>query len=221
MNEFASKLTEAYEIFYKNNMWMPKEGSSKSGIGSTLEYSSSFSKNLVSIIKKYNVSKIFDTSCGDWFWMRHIKESFDCYIGNDICKDLIEQNKLMYGTKNISFVCNDFLSQMKEYKDCEFDLIICRHTLEHLPTEYNIDSIEEMKRITKYAIITSANLHYSKNNNSTLNFNDNFIPPYNSINLDLSPYKSILNDPIEKIWDGLENIENKSIGTFGYLYKFN
>lgn len=220
MYNFTSDLKKAYKIFYNRGMWKPVEGGSKSGIGSNIEYSKSYSENLNQIIKEYNIEKIFDCSCGDWFWMQNIKDNFKSYIGNDICEDLIKENKEKYESNNIKFVCNDMLSQMKLYNDLEFDLVICRHTFEHLPTDYNLNCISEMKRVSKYAIITSANLHYSNNKNSELIFNDNFDPPYNSINLDLEPYKNILSEPIKKFWDSIKEKEF-SIGTFGYLYNFN
>lgn len=220
MNQFSSNLKKAYTLFYNKGMWKPIDGGSKSGIGSNNEYSGSYSKNLVRIIKEYKIKKIFDCSCGDWFWMQHIQDNFKYYIGNDVCENIIEENKNKYESKNIKFICNDMLSQMKLQNDLEYDLVICRHTLEHLPIEYNINSISEMKRISKYAIITSANLSYSTNQNSEIVFGENFSPPYNSINLDLEPYNQVLPEPIEKFWDSVE--ENKSsIGTFGYLYKFN
>lgn len=219
MKNFTSKLKSAYSNFYSRGMWLSMSGESKSGLGSTLIYSESYSENLIKLIKKYNIKKIFDTSCGDWFWMKNIKEHFEHYIGNDICKELIIENKKKYESDNIKFSNNDMLSQMQLYNNLEFDLIICRHTFEHLPTEYNLRCISEMKRISKFALITSANLDYSLNKESELNFSAQFIPPYNSVNLDLSPYKEILLDPIEKIWDSIVGTQfNK--GTYGYLYTF-
>lgn len=220
MVDFSTELKKAYDSFYARNMWKPIEGGSKSGIGSGIKYSQSYSENLTKIIKEYKIKKIFDCSCGDWFWMQHIKEHFEYYVGNDVCEKVIEENQEKYASENIKFISNDMLSQMKLQKDLEFDLVICRHTFEHLPIEYNIKSIWEMKRISKYAIITSANLDYSINENPEIVFNKNFDPPYKSVNLDLEPYARILPNTVEKFWDSVP--ENKSsVGTFGYLYNFN
>lgn len=220
MDNFTEKLKFAYSNFYSRGMWISMSGESRSGLGSTKRYSEVYSENLIKLIEKYNIKKIFDTSCGDWFWMKDIRDNFEYYIGNDICKELVEENKNNYESDKIKFTNNDMLSQMKLYNDLEFDLVICRHTLEHLPIDYNLDSIFEMKRISKYALITSANLDYSLNQNSELNFNEHFDPPYKSINLDLEPYKEILQEPIEIIWDSLRDNQS-DIGTYGYFYKFN
>jgi hypothetical protein len=218
MKNFNLKLKSAYSNFYSKGMWLPIGGESKSGLGSSTRYTELYSKNLVRIIEDYNIKKIFDTSCGDWFWMKNIKQNFEFYIGNDICQELIEENK-KYKSDKVTFTNNDMLSQMKLYDDLEFDLVICRHTLEHLPTEYNLNSISEMKRISKYALITSANFDYSLNRDCKIEFNGDLFPPYNSINLDLNPYKEVLQDPVEKFWDILPENQSSN-GTYGYLYKF-
>ena len=220
MKRFIKNLKSAYTDFYSRGMWLSMGGESVSGLGSNIRYAKSYSENLVELIEKYDIKKIFDTSCGDWFWMKDIKDNFEYYIGNDICEELILKNKNNYENENIKFVSNDMLSQMKLYDDLEFDLVICRHTLEHMPIKYNLNSISEMKRISKYAIITSANLPYSVNKSSEITFNDQFTPPYNSINLDLDPYKKVLSEPIEKFWDSIKENES-SEGTFGYFYQFN
>ena len=76
-----------------------------------------------------------------------------------------------------------------------------------------------MKRISKYALITSANFDYSLNRDCKIEFNGDLFPPYNSINLDLNPYKEVLQDPVEKFWDILPENQSSN-GTYGYLYKF-
>jgi ubiquinone/menaquinone biosynthesis C-methylase UbiE len=72
------------------------------------------------------------------------------------------------------------------YGDKSFDLILCRHTLEHLPTEYNIEFLKECKRVCKYLFVTG----YNK-----LDITNRQVPNtiYRPINLKLSPYLEILN----------------------------
>lgn len=215
ISNLSKLLQKGYSQFYLGGMWRPAPDQSKSGIGSTLAYSDSFSKNLIRIIREYKIKNVFDCSCGDWFWMRHIKDKLPNYLGNDVCQEIVNDNK-QYETQSIKFVCNDMLSEMKNRKDKEFDLIICRHTMEHLPIEYNLEAIQEMKRVSKFFIITSANLSYSLNENPDLNFSGNFVPPYKSVNLEKEPYATALGSPVEKFWDSPD--AEKEIGTYGYLY---
>lgn len=191
-------------------------GGSRSGLGSSIEYTRSYSNNLIKIIKDFNINKIFDCSCGDWFWMSGISDNFKYYVGNDICEKLIIENRKKFESDNIKFVSDDMLSQMKTFNNLEFDLSICRHTFEHLPTDYNIECILEMKRISNYALITTSN--HGKNTDIEIDF-DHYVGLSRGINLDDYPYVDNLPSPVMKFWDSV--VENESsVGTFAYLYKF-
>ena len=110
------------------------------------------------------------------------------------------------------------LSQMKNFNNYEFDLSICRHSFEHLPTDYNIECILQMKRISRYALITTSN--HGKNVDIEIDF-DNYVGLSRGINLDEDPYVNILPLPTLKFWDtAIENQNESNVGTFGYLYKF-
>lgn len=214
----SEKLKSIYNTFYIRGMWGNMGGGSKSGLGSSVEYAESYVENLVNIIEKYNIKNIFDCSCGDWFWMQHIKDKFYNYIGNDITEQLIFDNIEKFQSDNINFVCNDMLSQMKTYEDDHFDLIICRQTLEHLPTEYNMQSIKEMKRISKYALITSS-VQPNVKSNIDIKVDYGFIGQSRSINIELPPYTEELTDPLLRFWDSVKGKEAE-FGCFGLLYEF-
>jgi ubiquinone/menaquinone biosynthesis C-methylase UbiE len=206
-------MKEKFTNTFINDRWYMGSGESKSGLGSSLEYTNNFRENLLRIFKDYSIKNCFDCSCGDWNWMKEIKNELPIYVGNDIVTPLVEQNNVKYKSENISFVSNDMLSQLKLYGDDYFDLILCRHTLEHLNNEYIINVIQEIKRVSKYAIITSSN-------NSQINKNIN-VDGFSSrgVNLDVTPYLELLGKPIERFYDSKG--ENKEVGCFGYLYSFN
>lgn len=209
MDDIKNKFTKTYV----KNKWRVGNCESKSGLGSSLLYAQNFSDNLVKIIKKYDIKTIFDCSCGDWNWMKEIKHEFTNYIGNDIVEPLIRVNNEKYGSDIIKFICSDALTQLNTYDNNKTDLIICRHTLEHLSTNYCIQLVSEIKRVAKYAIITSTNVH-NKNNDIIVDGCSG-----RSINLDIEPFNSILEPPIEKFYDSINEI--KEIGCFGHLYHFN
>lgn len=202
-------LKDKFTATYKNNSWGSQE--SFSGGGSEWNFAQYYAENFLSIIKKYNIKSIFDTSCGDWNWMNEIKDKLPNYIGNDIVEDLIKVNKEKYESETIKFVCGDMIESLKIQKN--IDLVVCRHTLEHLPTDYIINFLNILKNNTKYALITSGNWH----GNELLNINFDGRAA-RTINLDMDVFKSILGEPIEKFRD--HPSEKNLIGTFGYLYKF-
>jgi hypothetical protein len=64
-----------------------------------------------------------------------------------------------------------------------------------LPTNYNIDLLQEVKRCSKYALITSA-LHETPLTNKTHKFGG-----YAPINLLITPYVEIVGKPLRVIDD--------------------
>lgn len=177
-------MKEQFTHTYKKNKW---GGESKSGPGSSLESTNGFRKNLVSLIKKYKVKSIFDCSCGDWHWMKEIKNDLPKYLGNDIVDEIVNVNRNLYGNESINFISNDMVSTLKSLNDKSFDLILCRHTLEHLPTHYNIDVVKEIRRVGKMALIT-CNPHVG---NSEVDFNGVLA---RGINLNTDSYCQILGE---------------------------
>lgn len=204
MENLKKKFTEVYT----KNLWGSKE--SHSGPGSELKLSKYFSDNLVLLIEKYNIKSIFDTSCGDWNWMKEIKDKLPKYVGNDIVDDLIIKNKQKYESDTIKFICGDMIESLKLQNN--IDLVICRHTLEHLPSEYITEFLTLLVSKTKYALITSGNRYGDTLPN--LNFDGK---ASRTINLDVDNFKIILGEPIEKF---IESDVDSEIGTFGYFYKF-
>jgi ubiquinone/menaquinone biosynthesis C-methylase UbiE len=203
-------MKEQFTSTYTHNKWGDNE--SRSGPGSSMEYTSKLRSTLPIIIKKYKINKIFDCSCGDWNWMKEIREFLPVYIGNDIVEELVAENNKKYKSDSISFVSNDMLSQLKLYENKSFDLIICRHTLEHLEEEYILNVLNEIKRVGTYAILTSVN-HTTKNEN-LLNIDGFSSRP---INLELPPFADIIGEKIDKIHDTIG--EEKEISSFSHIYK--
>jgi hypothetical protein len=144
--------------------------------------------------------------------MKEIRESLPHYIGNDIVEDIVMVNTQRYGNDRIQFQCNDMLSSLKELRDSSIDLILCRHTLEHLPTDYSIEVVREIRRVSKWALITS-NTH---SGNSSINPNGSNA---RVINLEEDSYVEILGLPTSKHWDSIGEMGNRLPNL--NLYKFN
>ena len=194
---------------YRENKWGSSE--SRSGEGSSLAYTESIRGLLLELIGG-GVDTIWDCSCGDWNWMKEIRESLPHYIGNDIVEDIVKVNTEKFGNDRIRFQSGDMLSSLKRIGDSSIDLVLCRHTLEHLPTDYSIEVVREIRRVSKWALITS-NTH---SGNSSINPNG-----HNArvINLEKDEYHTILGSPTSKHWDSIGEMGDKSPNL--NLYKFN
>jgi ubiquinone/menaquinone biosynthesis C-methylase UbiE len=210
----SNSLSDIFETIYKRDLWNMGQNESKSGLGSTLLFTESICENLPKIIDKYSISSMIDVSCGDWNWMKTIKDKLNCnYIGLDIVKDNIDNNNALYGSNHITFKCTDMLSYLQNLSDKSVDLIICRHTLEHLPTEYIFKCLNEFIRVSKYCLITTHKLcNYNREVELT-------ITPYRPVNLELDPYSNILQKYyIDCIYDGPMNHIREEM--YINLYKF-
>jgi 2-polyprenyl-3-methyl-5-hydroxy-6-metoxy-1,4-benzoquinol methylase len=184
-------LKELFTNTYVNNGWT--QDGSISGLGSSLPYTENIRKVLVDIIKQNGIKTIWDCSCGDWHWMKEIKDELPNYIGNDIVDRLVEINNETYGSDTIRFQCGDMLEELRKLETMSIDLILCRHTLEHLPSDYAIDVVKEIHRVSKHSLITS-----NLNGNSEIDANGQNSRP---IDLEKNEYFAILGKPIQRYYD--------------------
>ena len=184
------KFTETFRLF----KWSHGMNESKSGLGSTVDFTIAYRKELLDIIDKYNIKTVLDCSCGDWNWMRLLADVLPDYTGLDIVRDIVDINNDKYGNDKTRFICSDMLNYFKN-TDKTYDLVISRHTFEHLQTEYVLETMSEIKKKTKYFL-------FSGENNLTVNNDINFDGcTSRNINLALEPYQSLLGDPIYVFFD--------------------
>jgi SAM-dependent methyltransferase len=210
----SHKIKKAFQNIYDNFVWQSTNNESRSGMGSILSNTVLVRKALCSIIKNYKITKMLDIGCGDWNWMKEITNELPAeYIGLDTVPSVVLSNNEKYNDgKLISFICDDSLSYLLKCADKEFDLILIRHNLEHLPNNYNRQLLKELIRCAKYALITSAKQE-RPDTNGECRFGD-----YRPINLLQAPYIEILGNPLEEIDDYCVG-EPQGI-TFINLYKF-
>ena len=73
----------AFEQIYEENRWLSCE--SRSGRGSTLDYTRPLRKALAKYLNSLNVIVLLDAPCGDFNWMQHVElPEKILYIGGDI-----------------------------------------------------------------------------------------------------------------------------------------
>ena len=204
------QIEKAFTNTYDKRLW-EAEGS-RSGLGSSLEYTKNIRVQLVKRIKELKIQSVLDLSCGDWHWMKEIKDELPIYMGIDVVNEMIEVNKTQYQSDTIQFQKGDMLEELRKLKNGDIDLIICRQTLEHLPSDYVEQVLEEIRRVGKYALITSVNTTTA---NDTISMDG-----YHSrhINLDVSPYVEIIGKAVDKIFDSI--MPEGEIGCFMNLYHY-
>ena len=199
-------ISNTFKNIYENNVWF--NGESRSGVGSSLDFTLNIRNFLINCFIEKDIKSMVDTSCGDWNWMSKIKDKLPNYTGVDVVPELISKNNLKYKTDSVKFVNDDFLNFLNN-KNEKVDLILCRHTLEHLNTEYNIEFLKNCYKFTKFLLVTT---HKKCNENTELP-----LSVYRPVNLELSPYKEILPNSIS-VYDG--SIINLTEETYINLYNF-
>ena len=135
-------ITDSFNEVYKRKMWTDNGKFTLSGPGSEIYYAKNTIHFLIDFIKRKNIKKIIDGSCGDCLWIMEVLKNFPDieYIGYDISEEIININKQKY--KNYSFFQRNLLD-LNEIPKC--DLFIVRHTMMHLSLDNNIKLIDMFK----------------------------------------------------------------------------
>jgi hypothetical protein len=95
---------------------------------------------LPAILAKYRVTSMLDAACGDWNWMRLVDLSDIRYTGWDVDQGRLEicVQRVLDGdyTGDPAKIALEFrlMNLLTVEKIPRVDLILCRHFLQHLPT---------------------------------------------------------------------------------------
>lgn len=155
---------KVFDKIFEENLW--RDSDSRSGPGSNFSQTEVLRKTLPGFLKKYNVKSVLDVPCGDFNWMKEIKnelaEVVDYYIGGDIISEIIVSNNLAYGDAKFSFQELDLtVSDLPTV-----DLILCRDCLVHLPYPDIYRALKSMKKSgSTYLLTTSFTSEFRKNKN--------------------------------------------------------
>jgi ubiquinone/menaquinone biosynthesis C-methylase UbiE len=148
--------------------------------------------------------------------MKYIRKELCNYVGIDIVEELIQTNKELYETDTIKFVCTDFLSYLGTLPDASVDLILCRHTCEHLPKDYIFDFFFECQRVAKFLLLTTKKTPPGELCNQELDLTKKI---YRPLNFDLPPFAAFFKPYfVKELYDGPAEVIDPEM--FIYLYKF-
>lgn len=116
---------EAFEYIYRTNHWSGND--SVSGVGSDLTQTAEIRRALVSLLSEFGIRVLLDLPCGDFGWMSTLALPVDSYVGGDIVRDLIEENRKRYENSKRTFMELDIITGPLP----EADLLICRDCFVH------------------------------------------------------------------------------------------
>ena len=126
-----------FNLIYRFRLFGKSE--SASGPGSDPKETRVLKENLPLILKDFQVKKLADVPCGDFYWMREIDLRNVKYTGFDIVNELVKKNRIMY--PGFNFEQLDITRQ----SFTPHDLVLCRDLMVHLTFEQILHAIENIK----------------------------------------------------------------------------
>lgn len=119
-------LADRFRILHDLGVYHHRE--SMSGEGSSLAETTALRTALPGLLRRHSVASVLDVPCGDFHWMREVDLAGASYLGVDIVPELIERNRLLYGSPQREFRCLDATRDALP----AVDLIHCRDLIIHL-----------------------------------------------------------------------------------------
>jgi hypothetical protein len=185
-NKFKTR-EQIFSQYYEKNYWGNPE--SRSGEGSSMNYTQNIRKALPALVEKYNIHTILDTPCGDFNWFKNIEfKTPVTYTGGDIVKSLIDELNETYKSDARSFIYIDITKDPLP----KADLLICRDALFHFSYEDIHAFLNNFRKSEiEWLLVT---------NNTLATKNKDIIPGnWRTLNLRAEPF--FLPEPKESILD--------------------
>lgn len=145
-----------FNAVYQNERWT--SAGNGSGPGSTIKNTEKIRKFLSNFIRDLKITSIVDVSVGGMNWWPSILERNPSvsFYGYDVSSYIIEKNRDKFKHMN-----NWFFETCDASKKCNYptaDLILCRHTMQHLSISNSLSILNAMKSSgSKYICLTSHN----------------------------------------------------------------
>lgn len=136
---------------YEKNAWGNPE--TFSGPGSTVKGTGNLRQAMERAFAELNIRSLVDAPCGDMNWTRHLKYTFESYIGVDLVPSIIEKLRQDTGFSpaynfQVGNIVTDILPRA--------DAVLCRDCLVHLPSAMISEALGKLKRAGfRYLMLTT------------------------------------------------------------------
>lgn len=170
---------ERFEAIYANGEWggEDSEHAPGSGVGSSLDATTSIRRALPTLLDQLGVKSILDIGCGDFTWMQHILLR-QTYIGIDIVPQIIVSNNAKYKNELRTFLLADGVIHSLP----EAEAVLCREILFHL-------SLADVQRLLKN-IQNSPRKYLIATTDTRILYNSHIeTGDFHPLNLCISPFK--------------------------------
>ncbi len=193
---------EIFSGYWEKNHWRNAE--SKSGEGSTLEYTKHIRREIPLMLERLRASSMLDAPCGDFNWFKEVELGKGVsYIGGDIVDGMIAELNRKYASESRRFMVLDAISGDLP----RVDVWMCRDLIFHLPTAEIFKLLDNFLRSeVKYLLITSHAADDIRND-------DTFMGGFRLVNLLNAPF--CFPEPEERMKDYIDGFPERYL----MLYK--
>jgi hypothetical protein len=122
-----------------------------SGSGSTMEQTAVVRRDLPAFLAELGARSLLDAPCGDFHWMQSCDVDLDRYIGVDIVRPLIDDNRRRYGGPTRTFDVADLAADPLP----QVDVVLCRDCLVHLTLHDALAVLRNFKRSGSTYLLTT------------------------------------------------------------------
>ena len=119
-------MERAFTTVFHANTWQCEE--SRSGMGSTIARTATIRAELPALLARLEAQSLLDAACGDFNWMRLLTLPVARYVGVDVVRPLIRQNRRRHAAPGRAFHVADITAD--RLPRC--DAVLCRDCLIHL-----------------------------------------------------------------------------------------
>jgi len=121
-------ISNIFQYIYHKSGWNLTNLESVSGEGSSKKQTAQLRNALPNLLKPYQIRRMLDIPCGDFYWMQQVDLPNILYTGADIVPELIQKNQRYYASEKRHFCLVDLTYDTLPAAE----LIFCRDCLVHL-----------------------------------------------------------------------------------------
>ena len=172
-------MAEIFNEIYENKMWGGRRASEFfSGGGSNDFNTTEYRQYVQRFLTENNVTSVIDLGCGDFRLGRLMDWDGIAYVGIDVVAGVIEKNRKLYASENVTFLQRDMLTESLP----NADLCLIRQVFQHLSNE---DILAVLPKLSKYRFVLVTDglppvAPSIKNANKPTDYNNRFNERYGS-----------------------------------------
>jgi len=142
-------IKDRFTRIFKTNGFEGDE--SISGPGSNLIQTERLVRFLPELFRDLHIKRFLDAPCGDFHWMSKVNLDQVNYLGLDIVKELVDQNRKNYESESIDFQACDIINENLP----NAELLLCRDCLVHLSFDNIMKFVSNFKSSSCEYLLTT------------------------------------------------------------------